>query len=258
MSTSSRIRYVVGGGDRLSHIAARLGFSPDELIEANPAKPTMVLPSGARVFQSLSAGEQLDLPQGVGLGNPVAIGLAVSTGAAAIIEGTKTLYRSEAGGVTVCEEVYGGSWSYSKDKCIGEDGEVLDSTLPGLCFNLGGRYDASADACYCPSPGCTQMAPFILDRFPDLAAENRTLPPFKSKVDEARVGPEGGPATPVPVQTTKDPWPIVAATGAVVIVLGLGAAAVSVKLIVDAIERARVRDLESSRVATASRRTRKS
>jgi hypothetical protein len=207
------------------------------------------------VFQSLSAGEELDLPLGVvGLG-PVAIGLAVSTGAAAIIEGTKTLYRSETGGVTVCEEVYGGSWSYSKDKCIGSDGEILDSTLPGLCVNLGGRYDAAADACYCPSPGCTQMAPFILDRFPDLAAENRMLPPFKSKVDEAQVGPEGGPAT--PVQTTKDPWPIVAATGAVVIVLGLGAAAVSVKLIVDAIERARVRDLESSRGATASRRTRR-
>lgn len=241
------VRHVVKKGERLSEISARLGFSPDELLAANPWKPTVVLPSGVRVFQSLSAGEELELPQPVGLGNPVAVGIAVSTGAAAIIEATKTLYRSEAGGVTVCEEIYGGSWSYAKDKCVGPEGQTLDSTLPGLCHNLGGSYDASSDACYCPTPpGCTQMAPFILERFPELAEENRKLPPFREKSDDDERGGDGGgeahieplPAPQAPAATTTNIWPIALATGAVVVV-GLGAAAVSVKLIVDAIDRAR-------------------
>lgn len=242
----SQLRYVVVDGDRLSRIAASIGCSTDDLIASNPAKPTMVLASGERVFQSLAAGEELELPQGVvGLGNPIAVGIAVSAGAAALIDATKTLYRSEAGGITVCEEVYGGSWSYSLDKCIGPDAQVLDSTLPGLCHNLGASYDASADTCYCPTPGCTQMAPFILERFPDLAAENRKLPPFRDSRSgggdgdgqpEPRATPEPGQPAPAPPKSSV--WPLVLATGAIAVV-GLGAAAVSVKLIVDAIDHAR-------------------
>lgn len=236
----TRFRYRVLDGDRLSDIAARLGVSHLDVLASNPAKPTMVLPSGERVFQSLSAGEELDLPQTLGVA-PVAIGLAVSTGAAAIIEATRTLYRSEAGGVDVCEAIYGGSWSYSKDKCIGPSGQELDSTLPGLCNNLGAVYDASADGCVCPPQGCTQMAPFIQDRYPELTAENQQLPPFGTKrTDEPRGGGDGMPAPPEPGEpkTNSNIWPIVLATSAVVVV-GVGAAAVSVKLIVDAIERAR-------------------
>lgn len=249
-----RLRYVVQDGDRLSDIAETLGVWPEQLIALNPSKPTMLLPSGVEVFATLAAGEELLLPdsirvENVGLGNPVAVGIGVSVGAAAILEATKTLYRSAAGDSTVCEEVYGGSWSYSKDKCIGPEGQTLDSTMPGLCHNLGGLYDASANACYCSATrGCTQMAPFILERFPELAEENRKLPPFREigqeddgkrddGDDTAHIEPQPV-APPAPPTTTTNIWPIALATGAVVVV-GLGAAAVSVKLIVDAIERSR-------------------
>ena len=56
-------------GQRLSEIAANYGISTDEIVRANPTKESVTLASGAQVFASLAAGEDIELPGVLGLGS---------------------------------------------------------------------------------------------------------------------------------------------------------------------------------------------
>lgn len=49
-------------GQRLSEIAAKYGITTDEIVRANPTKEAVTLPSGAQVFASLAAGDDIALP----------------------------------------------------------------------------------------------------------------------------------------------------------------------------------------------------
>jgi hypothetical protein len=60
------IRHAVKPGERLSAIAALHGVAADDIVTANPHKPTALLPSGARVFASLALGEELAVPSALG------------------------------------------------------------------------------------------------------------------------------------------------------------------------------------------------
>lgn len=56
------IRYSVQDGDRLSTIAERYELSTDEIVAANPHRASVTLDSGEKVFASLAAGDDIDLP----------------------------------------------------------------------------------------------------------------------------------------------------------------------------------------------------
>lgn len=56
------IRYSVEDGDRLSDIARRHGLSTDQIVAANPQRASVMLESGEKVFASLAAGDDIDLP----------------------------------------------------------------------------------------------------------------------------------------------------------------------------------------------------
>lgn len=58
--------HTVQQGERLSEIAHAYGVDVREVLAANPQKARVQLPSGAQVFQSLAAGEDIELPATVG------------------------------------------------------------------------------------------------------------------------------------------------------------------------------------------------
>lgn len=60
------MKHRVHQGERLSTIARHYGVSHEQFLAANPDRETTTLPSGERVFRSLSTGDELELPQGVG------------------------------------------------------------------------------------------------------------------------------------------------------------------------------------------------
>ena len=60
------IIHLVKQGEKLSEIAARYGTTTDAIVDRNRHRPAVQLPSGARVFASLSAGDELRV-----LGEPV-------------------------------------------------------------------------------------------------------------------------------------------------------------------------------------------
>lgn len=60
------IRHTVQEGEKLSDIAGAYGIDVRDVLAANPQKARVALPSGVQVFQSLSAGEDLELPGTLG------------------------------------------------------------------------------------------------------------------------------------------------------------------------------------------------
>lgn len=56
------MRHTVQEGETLSGIAAAHGIDVRDVLAANPQKARLELASGAQVFQSLAAGEDLELP----------------------------------------------------------------------------------------------------------------------------------------------------------------------------------------------------
>lgn len=56
------IRYSVQDGDRLSTIAERYELSTDEIVAANPHRASVTLDSGEKVFASLAAGDDIEIP----------------------------------------------------------------------------------------------------------------------------------------------------------------------------------------------------
>jgi hypothetical protein len=63
------IRHTVQAGETLSRIAASYGVDVRDVIAANPQKARVELASGAQVFQSLAAGEDIELPGVLGFGS---------------------------------------------------------------------------------------------------------------------------------------------------------------------------------------------
>lgn len=59
-------RHVVQEGEKLSGIAGMYGIGVRDVLMANPHKARVQLASGEQVFQSLAAGDELDLPGTVG------------------------------------------------------------------------------------------------------------------------------------------------------------------------------------------------
>lgn len=58
----------VQDGEKLSEIAKAYGTTTDQIVRWNPEKEAVVLPSGERVFATLSAGEDIELPGVLGDG----------------------------------------------------------------------------------------------------------------------------------------------------------------------------------------------
>ena len=59
-------RHIVEEGEKLSDIAGRYGLDVRDVLAANPQKARLALPSGVQVFQSLSAGEDIEIPGTLG------------------------------------------------------------------------------------------------------------------------------------------------------------------------------------------------
>jgi hypothetical protein len=67
------IIHLVREGEKLSSIAARYGTSTDAIVDKNQHRPSVQLLSGARVFASLSAGDELVMPPVAGMADPAAV-----------------------------------------------------------------------------------------------------------------------------------------------------------------------------------------
>ena len=101
------IIHLVREGEKLSGIAALYGTSTDAIVDRNRHRPAVQLLSGARVFASLSAGDELVMPPPVGMADPAAVycgelGGELNDDVCTLPNGTRckhwTLFRGECPG----------------------------------------------------------------------------------------------------------------------------------------------------------------